>query len=437
MSGVRRLWQAICATPLLLWSVAYAIVAVPMQDYAMVAGLTHSQLATLLLPVAVLVHWRWHRDERWVPDVTLWARAGMLLAVLLSAAFARYGWQNGVDELRRWGLAMLVGVAVFVLPRHWDDVVLLVLVLVLAPLGAALFALGLSVLGVGPDAFAIPGTPFMRAYGTVGQPNSFAGYLNMAWPLLAGLTFWGWQARTWWRWWLTLAFAVVLCALALTFSRGGWLGAVAGVLVFLWGMGGRWRQASVGVVVCAVLVLAGGWRLIPAPLGPRLGSASQIVTAPALLRDEAQQRPDVYAAVERAAQFRAGWLMWQMHPFTGVGAGNFSDAYLDVAYNGWWISRGHAHNAYMQIAAEQGLIGLAAYLWLWWVQWRRSVQAARQRTLATRWLGIAAMSTLVAVAVHECFEYLQVHYLPLHLAAVVALAAVGQRLTGADEEAHA
>jgi O-antigen ligase len=144
----------------------------------------------------------------------------------------------------------------------------------------------------------------------------------------------------------------------------------------------------------------------------------------------------VYAAVERAAQFRAGWLMWQAHPVTGVGAGNYSDAYLDVAYNGWWISRGHAHNAYMQIAAEQGLIGLAAYLWLWWVQWRRSVGAATQRTLPTRWLGIAAMGTLVAVAVHECFEYLQVHYLPLHLAAVVALAGVGQRLTMADEEAH-
>ena len=436
MSGAFRCWQAIVATPLLLWSVAYAIAAVPMQDYAMVAGLTHSQLATLMLPVAVLVHWRWHRDVRWAVDTTAWARGGVILAVLLSAAFAGYGWQNGVDELRRWGLAMVVGYAVFGLPRHWDDVVLLVLVLVLAPWGAALFALAISAVGSGPDAFAIPGTPFMRAYGTVGQPNSFAGYLNMAWPLLAGLAIWGWQGRTWWRWWPTLALLVVASALVLTFSRGGWLGAVAGGLVILWGLGGRWRILPLVVVVGAVLVLAGGWRLIPAPLGPRLGSASQIVTAPALLRDEAQQRPDVYAAVERAAQFRAGWLMWQAHPVTGVGAGNYSDAYLDVAYNGWWISRGHAHNAYMQIAAEQGLIGLAAYLWLWWVQWRRSVGAATQRTLPTRWLGIAAMGTLVAVAVHECFEYLQVHYLPLHLAAVVALAGVGQRLTMADEEAH-
>ena len=437
MSGVWRCWQAMIATPLLLWSVAYALAAVPMQDYAMVGGLTHSQLATLLLPVVILVHWRWHRQLPWPSDETVWARVLVLLAVLLSAAFARYGWQNGVDEVRRWGLAMLVGYAVFVVPRHWNDMVLLVVVLVVAPLGAALFALGLSGMGVGPGAFAIPGTPFMRAYGTIGQPNSFAGYLNMAWPLLAGLTLWGWQERTWWRWWPTLVLLVVVSALALTFSRGGWLGAVAGALVLLWGVGGRWRMGVLVVVAGAVLVLAGGWRLIPAPLGPRLGSASQIVTAPALLRDEAQQRPDVYAAVERAAQFRAGWLMWQAHPLTGVGAGNYSNAYLDVAYNGWWISRGHAHNAYMQIAAEQGLFGLAAYLWLWWAQWRRSVSAARHVVPAVRWLGIAAMSTLVAVAVHECFEYLQVHYLPLHLAAVVALAGVGQRLAGADEEAHA
>jgi len=211
------------------------------------------------------------------------------------------------------------------------------------------------------------------------------------------------------------------------------LGATAGLLVMAWLIGGWWRRGVVIVVAGAVIIVAGGWQLIPAPLGPRLGSASQIVTAPDIPRDEAQQRPDVYAAVERAAQFKAGWLMWQKAPLTGIGVGNYSNAYVDVAYNTWWISRGHAHNAYMQIAAEQGVIGLLAYLGLWFVQWRRTVNAI-QHTGLVRWLAIGACGSLVAVAAHECFEYLQVHYLPVHVAAVVALAGVAPHVVSSEGE---
>jgi O-antigen ligase len=433
MSGVRQWWNALSQAPLLLWAVVYAIVAVPMQDYAMVAGFTHSQLATIALVPALLIHVRWHAQQVLPRDETLWARALMVTAVLISAAFTAYSWRSGIDELRRWGLAMLVGYAVYVLPRNWNDVVLVVTALVLAPLGAAVFALWQSFAGIGPAAFGIPGTSLTRAFGTIGQPNSFAGYLNMAWPLLVGLSIWSWTQRRWWRWWPMLALAMVWLALGLSFSRGGWLGAATGMLVMMWLQAGRWRMLAATIVLTVVVVLVGGWRLIPAPLGPRLGSASQIFTAPALQRDEAQQRPDVYAAVERAAQFGAGWAMWQSAPMTGVGAGNYTAAYGDVAYNGWWISRGHAHNAYMQIAAEQGVIGLLAYLWLGWVQWRRSRRIVRQDG-GLHWLGIAACGTLAAVAAHECFEYLQVHYLPLHAAAVVALAGVSERLTQQNGE---
>jgi O-antigen ligase len=94
----------------------------------------------------------------------------------------------------------------------------------------------------------------------------------------------------------------------------------------VWLIGGWWRRGVAVVVLLAIGILAGGWQFIPAPLGPRWGSASHIVTAPDIPRDEAQQRPDVYAAVERAAQFKAGWLMWQMAPLTGIGVGNYTNA---------------------------------------------------------------------------------------------------------------
>jgi hypothetical protein len=40
----------------------------------------------------------------------------------------------------------------------------------------------------------------------------------------------------------------------------------------------------------------------------------------------------------------------------------------------------------------------------------------------------------VAVAAHECFEYLQVHYLPVHVAAVIALAGVAPYVASSGEE---
>lgn len=420
-------------TPVLMLAIAYAVAAVPMQDYLMLGGVSHSQLATLGLVVGLLLHWRLHPWHAWRPDETAWMRLAVVTALTLSAAFTLYDWRESVAEIRRWSVALAVGYLVYAVPRSWRDVRLLWGVLLIAPVGAAMFAIYQSVMGIGPAAFGIAGTPFTRSFGTIGQPNSFAGYLNGAWPLLLAVTIWAWQLRWRWRWLVTFGLAVTWLALLLSFSRGGWLGATAGLLMMAWLIGGWWRRAVVAVIVVAGVVIAGGWQLIPAPLGPRLGSASQIFTAPDIPRDEAQQRPDVYAAVERAAQFKAGWLMWQQAPLTGIGVGNYANAYVDVAYNTWWISRGHAHNAYMQIAAEQGIIGLVAYLGLWLVQWRRTVRVATQSGMV-RWLAVGACGSLVAVAAHECFEYLQVHYLPVHVAAVVALAGVAPHVDPSVEE---
>jgi len=418
----RLVWQ----TPLIMWGIIYAIIAVPMQDYLTLAGYSHSQLATVVLLVTLLLTWRLQRWQSWPIDETLRARVLVVAALCLASGFAPAGWRNGVDEIRRWGLALLIGYLVYVVPQRWQDVAVLTVTLVLAPLAEALFALLQSMRGIGPAAFHIAGTAYTRAFGTIGQPNSFAGYINGAWPLVLCLAVWAWQQRSRWRWLLLASVAMLGAALLLSFSRGGWIGAVVGLFVILWMVGGWWRRSVAVIVIVAVLVLAGGWQYIPAPFGPRLGSATQIFSAPDITRDQAQQRPDIYAAVERAAQFNAGVAMWQSAPMLGVGPGNYTRVYPEFVRMGWLISRGHAHNAYVQIAAEQGIIGLCAYLGLWLLQWRRAWRAT-QLTGVGRWVAIAACGTMAAVAAHECFEYLQVNYLPLHTAAVAALAGVAMR----------
>jgi len=416
----------------LVVAVCYCIAAVPFQDYLMIGGLSHSQLSTATLFIALIVHWGLHRSMLGVPDVTLWARLAVMTALVIATASSGYSWQSGVDEIRRWGLALLVGYLVAVAPKSRRDVHAILIVLCLAPIGAALYALIQSLRGIGPAAFVIAGTGLTRANGTIGQPNSFAGYINSAWPLIAALTFWGHMQRHRWRWYLTAGLGVCGIVLVLSFSRGGWLGAAVGLCTMLVLAGGGWRRGALVVLISALLVFAGGWRLIPGPFGARLGSATQIFSAPLIARDAAQQRPDVYAAVERAMQFQAGIEMWRRSPLSGIGPGNYTRAYPDVAYNGWWISRGHAHNAYVQIAAEQGFIGLIAYLYLLWVS---TVRAFRLHTQAglLRFAAMGLCATAAAVAGHELFEYLQVNYLPVHMAAVMGLAGSLPRLVDAED----
>jgi hypothetical protein len=188
-----------------------------------------------VLMVGLIVHWALHRPIVVPHDETLWARLAVFTALVLATGWSAYSWQNGVDEIRRWGLALCVGYLVAVLPQSRRDVVAVLTVLCLAPIGAACYAFVQSLRGIGPAAFAIAETGFTRANGTFGQPNSFAGYINGAWPLLLVGAVWGHRTRAQWRWLVTAGLVVCGLVLLLSFSRGGWFGAVAGVLAMLSG----------------------------------------------------------------------------------------------------------------------------------------------------------------------------------------------------------
>jgi hypothetical protein len=69
-----------------------------------------------------------------------------------------------------------------------------------------------------------------------------------------------------------------------------------------------------------------------------------------------------YSTAERLAHWIAGVHMFLNHPLTGVGIGNYSDAYPRYFITIFVNSLGHAHNYYINIAAETGAIGLTAYL---------------------------------------------------------------------------
>jgi O-antigen ligase len=218
----------------------------------------------------------------------------------------------------------------------------------------------------------------------------------------------------------SVAAALGLVALFLTQSRGGWLGMAVGLAVVAWLLGGKVRWAAIGAGVASLALVA------VTPVGGQV--TERLVAGVGLTSAGVQVTPENFAVQERLAHWRAGLSMAQRYPLLGVGAGNFSDRFRE--FTPVWrfrISRGHAHNAYIQAAAQTGYVGLVAYvafvvtvaaqLWRFW----RAASDGAGRAMTAGAIGVS-----VAFAVHGAFDYLHVLSLPVQLVAAWALASAVQ-----------
>ena len=133
-------------------------------------------------------------------------------------------------------------------------------------------------------------------------------------------------------------------ALALTYVRNAWLGLGASVLVVT-GLTRRYAWL-LGLLILAGVVLA-----VPSPLRQR--ALSIVDPADPTVR-------------ERLYFWHAGWRMVKDAPVLGLGPGGVKrhyPEYRDPAARR--PSTGHLHNNAVQLAAERGVLGLAAWLSIW------------------------------------------------------------------------
>jgi O-antigen ligase len=291
-------------------------------------------------------------------------------------------------------------------------------------LGVSAYGVAQVVRGIGPESFNVNG--LQRAYATFGQPNPFAGYLGLTVPFLVALVAWWVVAgresaarKTYPPSLILLAAAAAglgLLALVLTQSRGGWLGTAAGLAAVAWLLGRRMRLTAAAVGVLALLAV------VVTPYGARL--AGRLFEGASLESEAVLVTPENFAVQERLAHWRAGLAMAKRYPYLGVGAGSYSARFREFTPE--WrfrISRGHAHSAFVQAAAQSGFLGLGAYLLFWggvasrlFVVWRAAGDGP------TKPLVVGAIGVSVAFAVHNVFDYLHVLSLPVQLAALWALA---------------
>lgn len=363
---------------------------------------------------------------------------------------------TGVLELIKW----VQIVALFVFVSHhlksgrlpWVLGALLVTGLFQASVGIWQFGLR----GEGPEHFAILGGDFYRAYGTFEQPNPYAGYLGMTAALALGVVAGAmrdklvdWYAGKLGRRCATQestnpsifrsislstcllggsAAVGMLAALAMSWSRGAWLGFGAAVLAMAAALP---RQTRWGLLLVVVLVVAAiglhATGLLPASFTARLTSFVQDIR----LQDVrgVPINDANYAVVERLAHWQAGLAMFRHNLWTGVGLGCYEPAYPRFALINWPMALGHAHNYYLNLAAETGLIGLLAYLALWgtvlWQTWR----VTRRASGLARGIGIGLLGAWTHLSVHHFLDNLYVNNVHLHIGVLLGLLAFVIRRT--------
>lgn len=179
---------------------------------------------------------------------------------------------------------------------------------------------------------------------------------------------------------------ISLAALVATFTRGAWLGLAAGVLALLPAR----RRAGILAIGGLLLVVVA---LLTAPL---------VLQRPIPLLSELRHRlttmadPEESGVRERAFMWKSGVAMWREHPWLGIGPGRVKHVYERYAQPEAVKKRtSHVHNTPLQVLVERGLLGLAAWLWIWIAFFGHVIRLLR-RGAGAAWL--LAAGSLAAIA---------------------------------------
>jgi O-antigen ligase len=204
--------------------------------------------------------------------------------------------------------------------------------------------------------------------------NHLALMLGRAWPFLVAGGLAGWR-------WLWLPSVCVGLALVLTFSTGGWLGALAGVLVVVALLSRRTLAlrfggaAALGLLVISALAIAG---FLPERLNP--------------LRQTGGFRLDLW---------QSSLEMVRDHPLLGIGLDNFAYLYQQVYLREAAAAEpnlSHPHNWLLHMWLELGVLGLFAFVWLL-VRAGKAARASLGKP-GSRWLVGGALGALADLLVH-------------------------------------
>ena len=443
-----------------LWGLAFTLLIAPLgaweAQHPVLAAfpLPFGQLAWIGTCVIWLFYWL-SQKRRTLPSFGIQRPLTLFLFITLLSLLGAESMSLGAKEVIKW-LEILVAIWLVLDTRPSDNqtAVWALLFMIWLP-AVAQGALGLAqfVQTDGPTSFLILDR-FYRAYGTFQQPNPFGGFMALNGLLALGIViglasdwlgeYWGKisthseQSRAKRNISRYLMLGLALAVLGITaggliasWSRGAWLGFVAGgvVIAFFWP---RQRVWGVALLVIGAVVGLGAWQagLVPNSIVDRVTSSTEFELRP--LRD-IELSDTNYALLERLAFWRAAVGMTEQNLWLGVGFGNYDAAYGAFAPVTWPQSLGHAHNYYLNLAAEIGILGLIAYVVFWSAVVWQNIYFLGKTSGLHRAILLGLLGSWAALSVHHLVDKLYVNNMYIHIGVLLALQQVVVQTTEGHE----
>jgi len=234
--------------------------------------------------------------------------------------------------------ALFIPFAVMAAIKRWKDVETVVTAVAMVVAVGTLLTAGGLIFGYG-STYAILGAT--RSYWEQPWASSMEPLTALCLPFVYAGVLFGRSSMS--RYWLIcLLFPLCLLGVVLTFSRESWMLALCGLALVT----AYWLRSRVNSAYALLMVVAVGGVIV---LSGAVGLVSRFYN------------PDEVYGFERIYYYATALRLFATHPLLGVGAGNYQ--FFDRSYEGE-AAGGIAHNQFLTMAAETGLIGLAMLLWL-------------------------------------------------------------------------
>ncbi len=425
MGTVGAFIQPLVAVPLLLFAVPFGGLARSSAGAETTADFSvgAAEVIVAILGAAWLA--RGARQRR----ISVWLGPPVLAVLALaSLALLSIGYADNkglaLKESLKWLELLLVVFVVVDLARERRHVWWILGALFAAGSAEAVYGAVQFATGAGPDQFAVQGA--LRAFGHFEQPNPFAGYLTTIAPLACVMALTRSNSVPM-RVASLAACGMLAVGIGLSQSRGAWLGALfsVAVLVLTWSRTTRLLLVPgvIGAVLAVTLAISG---LLPPAILDRI--AQTIEYFGVFDVRNVQVTAENWAVVERMAHWQAGWYMFLDHPWLGVGAGNYGAAYPAYFVGPWPEALGHAHNYYLNMLAELGVIGGSLLLMMLGLVFHylggTLVDSEAQRDTFWRALLAGCVGGLVVFCVHNMFDSLFVHSVNVQVGVLLGLGLV-------------
>jgi len=222
-----------------------------------------------------------------------------------------------------------------------------------------------------------------RASGTVGPINAEAQYFEFLLPV--ALILWLTASKFWKQSFHLTTFSIGFAGLIVTFSRGGLIGLIAGIIVVIVYAKIYKLISNTKFLMIVMVCLTVGTALLP------------------MLYQYMMTRPE--AAIARLHLMKVAMSMIQARPIMGVGLNNHLIVAPEFDPDTYLLAL-PTHNHFLLIATEIGIPGLVFFLGYLFLTCKLAWRSARSNDTYLAALAVGILGAYISISVHSLVDWL-------------------------------